>query len=123
MRRKSDLLRYIFFADFFIFYYFFKISAFFVVNLLFSLCYTVFKDKKAIEKERSIMAKTKGFKFNVRLFLIFILGFIVVWIGADFVYTTLIRHSGFVFSAVRDLMIPLLIAAPAGVFTQLLSTE
>ena len=69
------------------------------------------------------MAKTKGFKFNVRLFLIFILGFIVVWIGADFVYTTLIRHSGFVFSAVRDLMIPLLIAASAGVFTQLLSTE
>ena len=69
------------------------------------------------------MAKTKGFKFNVRLFLIFILGFIVVWIGADFVYTTLIRHSGFVFSAARDLMIPLLIAAPAGVFTQLLSTE
>lgn len=69
------------------------------------------------------MAKTKGFKFNVRLFLIFILGFIVVWIGGDFVYTALIRHSGFVFSAVRDLMIPLLIAAPAGVFTQLLSTE
>ena len=69
------------------------------------------------------MAKTKGFKFNVRLFLIFILGFIVVWIGADFVYTTLIRHSGFVLSAVRDLMIPLLIAAPAGVFPQLLSTE
>ena len=69
------------------------------------------------------MAKTKGFKFNVRLFLLFILGFIVVWIGSDFVYPTLIRHSGFVLSAVRDLMIPLLIAAPAGVFTQLLSTE
>ena len=69
------------------------------------------------------MAKTKGFKFNVKLFLLFVLGFVVVWIGSDFVYTTLIKHSGFIFSAVRDLMIPLLIAAPAGVFTQLLSTE
>ena len=69
------------------------------------------------------MAKTKGFKFNVKLFLIFILGFLAVWICADFAYTTFVRHSGFVFSAARDLMIPLLIAAPAGVFTQLLSTE
>ena len=69
------------------------------------------------------MAKTKGFKFNTKLFIIFVLGFIAVWICSDVVYTVFVRHSGFVFSAVRDLMIPLLIAAPAGVFTQLLSTE
>lgn len=69
------------------------------------------------------MTKTIGFKFNPALFMAFIAGFIVLWILGDYLFTGCILNRVFVFSAPRDILLPVVCATPFAAFTQLLKTE
>lgn len=69
------------------------------------------------------MTKNIGFKFNIGLFILFIIGVVLLWIIGDILISTVITHTGFVFSFARDILMPLIIAVPAAALTQLLKAD
>lgn len=69
------------------------------------------------------MTKSVCFKFNLARAVIFIIGFIALWICGDYLYSTFITHNGFTFTVAKDVFMPLIIAIPTAMFTQLLQTE
>lgn len=69
------------------------------------------------------MTKTMGFKFDLVFFLLFIIGFIALWILGDYLLTACLLGKGFIFSALRDILFPTTFATPFAVFTQLLKTN
>ena len=69
------------------------------------------------------MTKTIGFKFNPARFIIFVTGFIILWICSDYMIATFILRTGFVFSAARDILLPTICATPFATFTQLLKRD
>lgn len=69
------------------------------------------------------MTKNCGIKFNITRFIIFIIGFIILWIFGDFAFSTFITHSGYVFSVAKDICMPLIFAIPTAAFTQLLHLD
>lgn len=69
------------------------------------------------------MTKKLSFKFNLIRFLIFVIGFILIWICGHFVFSTCIAHTEFVFSVAVDILKPLIFAIPLAAFTQLLHME
>ncbi len=69
------------------------------------------------------MTKTIGFKFNPARFLVFVTGFIALWICGDYLFANFILRTGFIFSASRDILLPVICATPFATFTQLLKTD
>lgn len=69
------------------------------------------------------MTKYIGFKFNIIRFVIFIIGFIILWICGHFLLSSFIWNNDFIFTVAGDILTPLILSIPVSAFTQLIQAE